>query len=417
MKQRIPPSHTSVSQNNRFIKTMMIVASWFILFFIAGCAARIEKPLSKTSDYFVSISEDDTPDFTDDLDWESLKLAIERSLQYYNRLNRDESYDIGNYRYTSKELKETLLAFLYIIQTPESDGDKLRSIRASFNLYKATGYDKKGSVLFTGYYAPVLNGSLQATDRFRYPIYGVPQDITEVNLGKFNNKYGNERIFGRILKSGEMVPYHSRAEIEKEGALKNSNLELAWVDDPISLFSLHVQGSGKIKLQDGNMIQVSYAGSNGRPFRSIATNLLNEGKIAQNEISYLKVKKYLQEHPDELSDILNCNERYIFFRVVENGPLGALQVPVTPGRSIATDLNVFPKGILAYVKTRKPVLDEQGNIKSWITLSRFVLNQDTGEAIKGPGRVDLFCGNGDEAEMIAGSLKEKGELYFLVKKR
>lgn len=416
MTQKSIPPHVPILQNHRFITAQMIAALWIILFFIVGCAAKFEKPLSKSSDYLVSISEADTLGFTDDLDWESLKLAIDNGLQYYNRLNGDESCDIGNHRYTSKELKETLLAFLNIIQTPGSDDDKLKTIRASFNIYKATGYDKKGSIFFTGYYAPVLNGSLQATDRFLYPIYGVPQDITVINLGKFNKKYGNERIVGRLLKSGEIVPYLSRSEIE-EGALKNSRLELAWVDDPISLFSLHVQGSGKIKLQNGNIIQVSYAESNGRPFRSIATNLLNEGKITQNEISYLKVKKYLQEHTNELSDILNYNERYIFFRVVENGPQGALQVPVTPGRSIATDLNIFPKGALAYVKTRKPLLDEQGNVKSWMPLSRFVLNQDTGEAIKGPGRVDLFCGSGDEAEMFAGSLKETGDLYFLVLKR
>ncbi len=394
-------------QKQPSISSTMVVALWIILFFTGGCAAIFEESSLKSPSYLVPIQTEYPLDFIDDTDWESLELAINNSLQYYNRLNEDEFYDIGNDRYTNKELKESLLTFLDIIKNTETDSGKLRKIKASFDIYKATGYDQKGSVLFTGYYEPVLNGSTEETDRFRYPIYGVPRDII---------KHGNERITGRLLKNGEIVPYFSRAEIEK-GALKNAGLELAWVDDPISLFFLHMQGSGKIRLPNGSVIRVSYAGSNGRPFQSIATKLLKEGKIAQNELSYQKIKKYLQEHTNELSDILNYNERYIFFRVVKNGPQGALQLPVTPGRSIATDLNIFPKGVLAYIKTRKPVVDEQGNVKSRLPFSRFVLNQDTGEAIKGPGRVDLFCGSGDEAEMLAGSLKENGELYFLVKKR
>jgi membrane-bound lytic murein transglycosylase A len=129
------------------------------------------------------------------------------------------------------------------------------------------------------------------------------------------------------------------------------------------------------------------------------------------------VKRYLREHPDELSEILNHNESFIFFRIVDNGPIGALGLPLTSGRSIATDLDLFPKGALAFIKLRKPSFNKNGNIESWKTFSRFVLNQDTGGVIKGPGRVDLFCGTGHEAEMVAGSLKENGELYFLVKKK
>ncbi|MGZ3580202.1 MAG: 3D domain-containing protein, partial [Syntrophales bacterium] len=122
-------------------------------------------------------------------------------------------------------------------------------------------------------------------------------------------------------------------------------------------------------------------------------------------------------HPAELSDIFNYNESYVFFRVVENGPIGALGLTLTSGRSIATDLDLFPRGALAFIRLRKPVFEKNGNIKAWKTFSRFVLNQDTGGVIKGPGRVDLFCGTGSDAEMLAGSLKENGELYFLVKKK
>jgi len=139
--------------------------------------------------------------------------------------------------------------------------------------------------------------------------------------------------------------------------------------------------------------------------------------MSMDEVSLKGIKRYLRRHPDEMFDILSRNESYVFFRIVEEGPIGSLNVTVTPGRSIATDANLFPKGALAFIRVKKPVIDEKGTIVSWEPFSRFVLNQDTGGAIKGPGRVDLFCGRGRDAEIMAGHMKEEGELYFLVKKR
>ena len=144
---------------------------------------------------------------------------------------------------------------------------------------------------------------------------------------------------------------------------------------------------------------------------------MDTGKISPQEISYQAIKRYLKEHPEDLSEILGHNESFIFFREVKEGPIGSLGEILTAGRSIATDAAVFPKGALAFIRMRKPILDREGNAESWIPFSRFVVSQDAGGMIKGAGRVDLFCGTGDEAEMLAGSLKERGELYFLVKKR
>jgi membrane-bound lytic murein transglycosylase A len=143
--------------------------------------------------------------------------------------------------------------------------------------------------------------------------------------------------------------------------------------------------------------------------------LLEKGKITRAEQSLQSIKRYLREHPEDTATVFNYNERYVFFRVVEKGPLGALDIPVTAGRTIASDLDLFPKGALALIRTRKPVIDS-GAVVSWLPFSRFVLNQDTGGAIKGPGRIDLFCGSGEEAAAVAGSLKETGELLFLIKK-
>jgi membrane-bound lytic murein transglycosylase A len=188
------------------------------------------------------------------------------------------------------------------------------------------------------------------------------------------------------------------------------------VDDPVALYSLHIQGSGKIRLPDGQIIVVSYAQSNGRPFRSLSKTLIEKEKITAQEVSYAHIQNYLRENPGEVEDLFSYNDRYVFFRRVERDPLGALQLPVTSGRTIATDLDVFPRGALALIRTQKPLFDGGGQIRQWVPISRFVLNQDAGAAIKGPGRVDIFCGDGPNAERLAGSLKEKGDIYILIRK-
>ncbi len=199
--------------------------------------------------------------------------------------------------------------------------------------------------------------------------------------------------------------------------MQEKNLEIIWVADPVDLFFLHVQGSGKIKLPDETLLTVSFAQTNGRPFRSVTRFMLDKGKIKSGEASYHSVKSILKEKQEqELYEILSHNESYIFFRFVDKEPHGSLSVPVTPGRTIATDPDYFPEGALAFIRLRKPVFDAEGNIKERVNFSRFVLSQDKGSAIKGPGRVDLFCGFGAEAEATAGTLKEKGELYLLLKK-
>ncbi|MEN6317496.1 MAG: MltA domain-containing protein [Syntrophaceae bacterium] len=393
----------------RFLFLLLIVSS------IVGCAAKIEKPPEKSLPPLVLIPPEQEPFLLDDLNRESLLTAIERSLLYYEKTAGKDTYSIENGRITGKELTESLLAFRDILRSNDSNGIKQKKIRNTFDVYKATGRDNKGEVLFTGYYESVLEGSRERTDKYRYPIYGTPYDVIGVNLSKFNAKYKNDKIIGRV-KNGELIPYFTRVDIEERGVLAGKNLELAWVSDPIDLFFMHIQGSGKIQLPDGRFLQVSYAQKNGHPNRMIGNYLLNKGKITKGESSHQSIIKYLRAHPEELSDILNYNESYIFFRIVENGPIGALGLTLTAGRSIATDLDLFPKGALAFIKLRKPIFDKNGHIESWETFSRFVLNQDTGGLIKGPGRVDLFCGTGTEAEMMAGSLKENGELYFLVKK-
>jgi membrane-bound lytic murein transglycosylase A len=304
-----------------------------------------------------------------------------------------------------------------ILRSDAPEDDKQERIREGFDVYQSVGSDGKNAVLFTGYFESFMRGALQPTAEFRYPVYGVPDDAITVNLAKFSTKYMSDQVVGR-LKNRELIPYYSRSEIDGQQVLSGRNLEIAWVADPVDLFFLHTQGSGKIQLPDGSLLQIGYALKNGRPFQSLGNYLLRAGKITPQELSYREIKRYLKEQPpDELLDLLGRNESYVFFRIVKEGPIGAIEEILTPGRSIATDPDLFPKGALAFIRTRKPVLDAEGNVTSWVPYSRFVVSQDVGGAIKGAGRVDLFCGSGPEAEMVAGSLKERGELYFLVKKR
>ena len=349
-------------------------------------------------------------EFADDLDYSLLEAAIERSINYYNKAGRDKIYQISGKQVNAAKFKETLIAFNEVIRQPLTAGELKQRIAADFDVYLVGSIEKHGKALFTGYYEPLLEGSLSPSQKYRYPIYRPPQDLVT------RPSATGEASIGRI-KDEEFVPYFSRAEIDVEGVLRGQGLELIWVDDPMELFSLHIQGSGKIRLEDGTLLTVTYAQNNGRPFRSVTRYMLDAGLISGSEASYRNFKKLMRQKSDtELFENISYNERYIFFRFTDGEPVGSLGEPVTADRTIATDPVHFPEGALAFIRLRKPFFDEQGNIVRRVPFSRFVLSQDKGAAIKGPGRVDLFCGFGEKAMATAGSLKENGELYLLIKK-
>ena len=383
------------------------------IFFLAGCV--VIAPDRGEIMPLVQVDPRELRVLEDDLDQPSLELAVYRSLKYYNRLPETREFLFGDRVCTAGELKESLREFLKIIRMPGSSSDRIRRIKQAFDIYKSIGR-RGGKVLFTGYYEPILTGSFNRTEKYHYPIYRTPDDHVVIDLGKFREKYRGERIVARI-EDGRVVPYYTRGDIDVTGCLEGRGLELLWLSDPVDIFFLQIQGSGVVILPRGGLVQVSYEQSNGHPYRSVGRLLVKQGKMSLGEVSLKGIKRYLRARPDEMFDILSRNKSYVFFRIVEEGPVGSLNVPVTSGRSIATDASMFPRGALAFIRVKKPVIDKDGNIVSWEPFSRFVLNQDAGGAIKGPGRVDLFCGRGDDAEIMAGHLKEEGDLYFLVKKK
>jgi membrane-bound lytic murein transglycosylase A len=355
------------------------------------------------------------PALKDDLDSDSLRHAIERSLQYLDKLPPDRVVGEWPRKVTAGEIKDTLVLFsskLDLFGRPETLKNVIRS---NFDLHEARGSDGAGDMLVTGYYRPILKGSLTRTGEFPYPIYGKPKDLVEIETVTLRPQFEAEKSIGR-LNGEQLVPYYSRREIDAMGRLKNKGYEIAWAEDPIDVFFLHVQGSGILRLRDGRMLSLGYAGSNGRSYRSIGRVLVDRGKMAAEEVTMQRLRQYLREHPAERDEILAQNESYIFFRFLSEGPLGSLEVPLTPGRSIATDSRIFPKGALALLVSQKPVFDVQGRLVKWERFARFVLNQDTGSAIKGEGRVDLFFGAGELAGESAGVMKSSGRLFFFLGK-
>jgi membrane-bound lytic murein transglycosylase A len=371
--------------------------------------------VSEPAEALIPVEGSDLPMPADDMDEASLGQAIRQSLAYLDRLPAQQTFVYGSRLVTLAQARDTLLAFQRIVAqrlTPEAFA---RRMAEEFLWFRAAGRDLFGTVLFTGYYLPLLEGRLKPDWEFRYPIYRLPPDVVEIDLGTFRSRLQGERLVGR-MDGRKVVPYLTRAEIDGQGRLDEKGLEIAWLKDPVERFFLHIQGSGQILLEQGERLNVNYAAVNGHPYRSIGKILMDEGSIAREEMSMQAIRAFLSAHPERMDEILFANPSYVFFRVVKDGPLGNIEVPITSGRSIATDSRLFPKGGLAFIRAQRPVVQPDGRIAQWRPFSRFVLNQDTGGSIRGAGRVDLYCGSGIEAEVTAGYLQHEGSLYFLIKK-
>ncbi len=381
---------------------------------IIGCA-KVTKEVEVPERPLVLVEGKDIPAFEDDLDVESLRVAMGWSIEFFRRLPEDRLFEYGEDQYSAVHLIKSMETFLSLLDEAGDMGQLADMIRQRFNVYQSIGSDGRGTVLYTAYYEPILKGSVVSTEEYQWPLYKRPDDLIEIDLELFSPRFKGEKIVARF-DGTRLVPYFNRREIDGNGVLSGRGLEIAWLADPIDVFFLQIQGSGQIILEDGVRMRVNYSASNGRPYRSIGGFLIDRGIIKREEMNIPRLREYLRENPNQREDILNYNESYVFFRVVDEGPLGNIEVPVTAGRSIATDSRLFPKGALVYISAERPIIDDSGTVTAWIPFSRFALNQDTGGAIRGPGRVDLFWGSGETAGIPAGHMKTEGKLYFLVEK-
>jgi len=308
-------------------------------------------------------------------------------------------------------------AFLSLLSLNLDEEEFRRRLTKEFRVYRAAGRAGKNKVLFTGYFEPVYAARLHRDMTFRHPIYRKPDDLIKIDLSLFSEEFKGKSIVARV-DGKKVIPYYSRRQVVMEDALEGRNLEIAWLKDPVDVAFLQIQGSGLLELKDGKAISVGYAEKNGHPYRSIGRYLLDRGLLSKEEVSMQRIRRYLSEHPEVVDEVLNSNPSYVFFRILGDGlTLGNLNVPLTPGRSVALDSRLFPPGALVFIKTKKPRVNDRGEIIGWEEFSRLAVNQDTGGAIRGAGRADLFWGRGPYAELAAGHMNHEGELYVLIKKQ
>lgn len=288
---------------------------------------------------------------------------------------------------------------------PGDEAAARRFFEATFRPYALVGADGADGGLITGYYEPLLRGSRTQSDAYRYPVYGVPDDLIVVDLASVSPEVRNLRLRGR-LEGRRLVPYWSRAEIDgRKGELPAP--VIAWVADPVDLFFLQVQGSGQIVLDSGERIRVGYADQNGHPYRSVGRYLVERGELNLDQASMQSIKAWGAANPQKLQETLNYNSSYVFFREIADprGPFGALGVPLVPQYSLAVDRRFVPLGAPVFLATTQPL--------SEAPLVRLMAAHDTGGAIRGPARADFFWGSGDDAGQLAGRMRQSGRLWLL----
>lgn len=379
---------------------------------VAGCYPLLKKEVRVPAEALEPVRFF-KPRFRDDLPLQSLVKALRRNLQYLDRLPDAHLFHYGKDTVECWRVRRGQRLFLEFLERGPSPEALARFGRKHFQVYKMAGRYGRGKVLVTGYFEPTFEARMKPDDVYRFPLYRRPEDLQRLDLSLFHPKFRGESIVVRVEEQ-RVLPYYSRAEIETRRVLQGRGLEIAWLKDPVDVAFLHIQGSGRLRLEDGRVARVGYHAANGRPYRSIGRYLLDRGWIQAEEMSMQSIRAFLREHPDLVEDVLNHNPSYVFFRLRDGGPYGSLNVPLTPGRSLALDHRLFPKGALGFIASRKPVMESPKGIAMWSAFSRFVLVQDTGGAIRGAGRADLFWGHGPYAELAAGHMKEQGEIFCLL---
>ncbi|MDE0379722.1 MAG: MltA domain-containing protein [Rhodospirillales bacterium] len=296
---------------------------------------------------------------------------------------------------------------------PEDAASARAFFEARFTPYEVRN-NANAEGLFTGYFEPELRGALQVGGRYTVPLYARPRDLVSVDLGRFRAELAGERIAGRVA-GGALEPYATRAEIDT-GALAGQGLELAWVDDPVDAFFLHIQGSGRIAFEDGTHRRVAYAATNGHGYSAIGRRLVDLGALSREDVSMQTIRDWLAANPARAPEVMRENASYVFFRWLDGeqaakGPVGAQGVTLTAGRSLAVDRRFVPMTVPIWLETDAPARDPAEADR---TIRRLMVAQDTGSAIRGPVRGDVYWGTGDAAGAVAGRMKHAGRYWLLL---
>jgi membrane-bound lytic murein transglycosylase A len=388
-------------------KRILLSVSLVVVAFIFGCKTPTKKikipydrPLPPGASALLKITNPlEIPDFTMAcLNLTDLREAIDNSRNYLRKPSSRQFFPVSGISH-SRAL-ESLDAFAKLLDSGLRGPQLNQAIREKFDVYMSIGCDDNGTVLFTGYYTPIFNGSLTRTEQFEYPLYKQPDDLVKEPTGE---------ILGRKMPDGTITPYPPRAVIEDSGMLRGN--ELAWLDDPFEAYIAHVQGSAKLRLPDGKLTTIGYAANNGHEYQSVAEALVRDGKISGEKISLSAMIDYFKRYKDQVKMYIRRNPRFVFFMKEGGPPLGCLNEPVTTLRSIATDKTIFPRASLTFISTTLP--QAMGTAVINQLYSGFALDQDAGGAIRAPGRCDVYMGTGDMAGKLAGQTYQEGRLYYL----
>ena len=387
------------------IRIIFLVLFWVIAFLVlAGCekhrvVVRTDFP-EPQKDYARQLppgklalrkitDASQIPDYTQACsNMDGLLEAIERSLNYMAKPSSKAFYPYGDI--THEHAVKSLQELKKLVASELSPQQMNAVLRERFDTYISVGCDDQGTVLFTGYYTPIFDGSPIRTDRFKYPLNKSPNDLLKGPDGT---------ILGQNGTDGQIRQYPSREDIQKSNILSGN--ELVWLGDPFEVYIVHVQGSAKIRMPDGQIKTVGYAAHNGWEYQSIRQKMIADGKFTEKNINMKAMIDYFKVHPEEVDMYVNKNPRFVFFKSEEGDPRGSLNESVTPFRTIATDKTIYPRAMFAFaaVDLDRPI--------------GFALDQDTGGAIRAAGRCDVYIGVGDQAGELAGKTYREGQLYYL----
>ena len=373
-----------------------------LLFGLTACVStpNYDRALEEGAPALLAVPSDEVPDFA--MDWslrEEILPALDRSIDWIHRGHAKNHFPIEGV--DIHRARASLVRFRELLTTASNRKDFDRSIREEFTWYVSAGWNGRGGgVLFTGYCTPLLEGSLTRGGGYDYPLYALPDDLIKHDQGT--------RVTWAV--GGGDLPYPSRSAIEAGAMLEGKGLELAWLRDPVDAFIAHVNGSAFIRLPDGGIHRLGYAGKNGAPYHSLGKELISDGVLPPDGLNLQRIRQWAQEAPpSQVTEYLHRNPSYVFFQPIEGTPHGSLDVPVTAERSVATDKTLFPRASVMFVAADLPGAHDGERIP----MRQFLFDQDTGGAIRTAGRADLYMGIGPAAEEIAGRIKTEGQMYYL----
>jgi membrane-bound lytic murein transglycosylase A len=358
------------------------------------------RPLPEGAPALLPLGPDDKcPDFAPQWnDRADIMPALDNSIAWTRKPSSKQFFPIEGV--SLERMQSSLEHFRSALVESKNGAEFDRRLREEFTVYKSAGWDAKGGgVLFTAYCTPILDGRLHPDATYKYPLFALPDDLVKEPTGE---------IRGRRTASGAIEPYPSRHAIEASGMLKDKKLELAWLKDPLDAYIAHVNGSAFIRLPDGTLYKLGYAGKNGQEYTSLGQQLVKDKKLDADSVSLHAIREWAAAHPGEIQQYLDRNDSFVFFTPIDGDPHGSLNVPVIANRSLATDKRLFPRGAVVYVEGKPG-----SGLASGAHLDHFMLDQDTGGAIRTAGRADVYMGSGEKAEAVSGATRVEGQLYYL----